>query len=84
MRGRQVWYSIFSKYHQLLFHLTLFIFGKDFFIWPCAAHLSFFWGLYGILQEPGTNPLWRIKLYKGTQGFLCIIWFIFSIISSGS
>ena len=55
----------------------------DIFIWPVAAHLSFYYGLYGTLQE-GSSATSRIKKYKITQSFLCLMWFVFAIISSGS
>lgn len=54
------------------------------FIWPSAAHLSFYYGLYGILQEPGKSAPRRMQFYKYSQTFLCFLWFIFTIISSGS
>lgn len=60
------------------------LFQTDLFIWPSAAHLSFYYGLYGILQEPGKNAQTRIKIYKVSQLFICILWFCFAIMADGS
>ena len=46
--------------------------------------MSFYYGLYGVLQEPGKNADTRIKIYKLGQIFLCILWFCFTIIDDGS
>ena len=64
--------------------IIVFLFITDLFIWPCAAHLTFYYGLYGVLQEPGKNAATRIKIYKLAQIFLCILWFCFTIIDDGS
>ena len=42
-----------------------------------------FWnGYYGLCKRPRvTNHLWR---YRIMQGVLCILWFIFSILSAGT
>ena len=57
---------------------------EDILIWPTAANISFYFGLYGILREPGKNHEKRIKFYKLSQGVLVAMWFLFTIISSGS
>jgi hypothetical protein len=56
----------------------------DIVIWPSVAHVSFYYGLYGILQEPGKKHETRLRIYKISQVCLCICWFTFTIISSGS
>ena len=55
------------------------------FIWPTAAHVSFYYGLYGILQAPsGKSPASRVKVYKISQLLLLLTWVFLSIIHSGS
>ena len=34
------------------------------FIWPCIANLSFYYGLYGIMQDPNSNPSRNLNIYK--------------------
>ena len=56
----------------------------DIIIWPSCAHLSFYYGLYGLLQEPNKKHEQRLRFYKLSQTALIILWFTFTIISTGS